>query len=87
VGELTARMSARELDDWLMYYEIEPFGPHVSDVRAATISTLLANANRGEKTRAFKLKDFMLGKQITPVRNDLGREFDSLALFIKENAS
>ena len=45
VSELDARMSSRELMEWMVYYSIEPFGPARQDYHAALISTVIANSN------------------------------------------
>ena len=45
VGELDNRMSSREFAEWMVYSQIEPFGPAREDYRAALISTVVANAS------------------------------------------
>lgn len=57
--ELLARISSRELAEWMAYYEIEPFGEERADVRAALVASTVANVHRGKKRRAYKLDDFM----------------------------
>lgn len=58
VGELLARVSSRELTEWMVYYELEPFGEERSDLRAGIVASTVANANR-TKGKAYKPQDFM----------------------------
>ena len=43
VGELDTRMSSREFMEWMVYAQIEPFGPARQDYHASLISTVIAN--------------------------------------------
>lgn len=62
VEELLARISSRELTEWMAYDRLEPFGPRRADLRAALITWAIAEVhrNRDEKKEPFKLEDFML---------------------------
>lgn len=62
VGELLRRVSSRELSEWMLYYEREPFGEERADTRAALISSTVANTARNpkKKRKPFKIKDFLL---------------------------
>ena len=64
VGELLSRISSQELAEWIAFYQVEPFGPYVDDLRFGISSTLFANANRDPKARRqpFTLADFMMSK-------------------------
>ena len=44
VSELDVRMSSREFMEWMVYAQIEPFGPAREDYRSALISTVIANS-------------------------------------------
>ena len=59
MAELLARISSRELAEWMQYYELEPFGEERADLRAAIVATTIANSNRRKGKRAFKPADFM----------------------------
>ena len=50
VSELDVRMSSREFMEWIVYSQIEPFGPARNDYHAALISTVVANS-QGNKTQ------------------------------------
>ena len=54
-------MDSRQLQAWMAYAAIEPFGEQRADLRNAMSMALIANVNRdGKKTpRAFKPHDFM----------------------------
>lgn len=55
VSELDSRMSSREFAEWMVYSQIEPFGPVRQDYHASLISTVIANSN-GSK---MKPEDFI----------------------------
>lgn len=61
VGELLARISSRELGEWMAYYELEPFGEPRADLRAGIVASTVANTARDARRRArpFKPQDFM----------------------------
>ena len=52
-------LTSYQLSGWMAYHSIEPFGEWRADLRQAITSMVVANANRGKKQRAFKVKDFM----------------------------
>jgi hypothetical protein len=58
-GEMMARMSAREFDQWIAYDRVEPIGEWRADIRNAMLMTLLANVHRDPKRRPFKLDQFL----------------------------
>lgn len=57
VAELGRRMSSRELSEWQLYEELEPFGERRADYRTASICHTLALANGAKNV---KLEDFLL---------------------------
>ena len=61
VGELLARISSRELSEWLAFYKVEPFGEKRADLRAAVVAAAVANTARDPKKRKkpFTPADFM----------------------------
>lgn len=61
VGELAARMSAREVRAWMEYDSAECIGPERIDLAAGIIAAVVANAHRNPKRRAqpFAPRDFM----------------------------
>ena len=60
-GELLARISSRELTEWMAYYALEPFGEVQDEYRAALVASMVANTARDEKkhSEAFQAKEFM----------------------------
>jgi len=56
-----ARISSRELAEWAIFYQSEPFGEARADVRSAIIASVVANSNRDPKKRkkAFTIEDFI----------------------------
>lgn len=60
VGELNARMGAREFRQWMDYYRAEPFGPVRDNLHAGQIAAMLYNANRRKGARPMSAADFVL---------------------------
>jgi hypothetical protein len=62
VDALLARLTARQLTEWMAYYQLEPWGDLNHDRRMATLTALTANAHRDPKKRPepFSSEDFML---------------------------
>ena len=58
VSELDARMTSREFAEWMIYYQIEPFGPARQDYHAALISTVVANSNGNKMSPDDFIKPF-----------------------------
>lgn len=59
VSELDARMSGNELDEWIAYSRMDPFGGERGDLQAGIIASVIANCNRGRRGRTMKAEDFM----------------------------
>ena len=49
VAELLSRTTSRELSEWMVYYELEPFGEERADLRAGIVASTVANVNRDPK--------------------------------------
>jgi hypothetical protein len=62
VSELDTRMSSRELMEWMVYYQMEPFGPAREDYRAALVSTVVANSQGNKTTTDDFIKPFQFDK-------------------------
>lgn len=60
VDALLRRITGAQFREWQAYYELEPFGEVRADLRAASITQMLYNVNRGKNQRALPLKDFLL---------------------------
>jgi hypothetical protein len=52
-------MGEDEFQEWLAYFQLEPWGTQTADQRAAIIASTIANVNRSAKQRAFTIDDFM----------------------------
>jgi hypothetical protein len=68
VGELLERIDSRELSEWQIYFDMEPFGEERADLRAGIVAATIANVNRDAKRRKkpFRPQDFMpsFGKRV-----------------------
>jgi len=56
-------MSSREISEWRLYEEVEPFGERRADYRTASICHTIAAANGAKDT---KLEDFLLTRPDEP---------------------
>lgn len=61
VAELLARVSSRELSEWMAYSQVEPWGEERADLRAGIVASTVANTARNAKKRhkPFKPEEFM----------------------------
>lgn len=70
VGELLARMSSRELTEWLAFSQIEPIGDAREDLRAGIIASTIANSFRDteKQKKPYSPADFMIDWDNPPKR-------------------
>jgi hypothetical protein len=61
VAELKASISRRELQEWMEFYALEPWGSEIDWFRTGTIAAVVANSapNRKRGSKAMSPKDFM----------------------------
>lgn len=59
VAELLARVSSRELSEWMAFYTLEPFGTEAYYYGFAIVAATVANAFREKGSKAFSPEDFM----------------------------
>lgn len=64
VEELSQTVSARELDDWFAYWNLEPWGAYRDNLHMATLTALTFNINRGNGQQAKKPEDFMYREHV-----------------------
>lgn len=64
VEELLHTVSARELQDWIAYWNVEPWGAYRDNLHMATLAALTFNVNRGKGERSKKPEDFMYREQV-----------------------
>lgn len=61
---MLASMSAIQLNEWMEFYDIEPWGFTIEERRAALTPTALGNLYRNpKKRRPYKETDFMLDRR------------------------
>lgn len=61
---MTVSRAKREIDSiefayWMAYFNIEPFGERLADIRMGMIASTVANSQRDPACRAFEPIDFM----------------------------
>ena len=67
VAELDDRMTSREFAEWMVYFQIEPFGPARQDYHAALISTVVANSNGNKMSPDDFIKPFEVVSRVPEV--------------------
>lgn len=60
VAELLARISSRELSEWMAYYSIEPFGAERDNLHAGIIASATVNLWRDSEDEPVKPQDWQL---------------------------
>jgi len=72
VAELGRRMSSAEFTEWMVYAQLEPFGPRRADERAGMIAAMVTNVARDVKSHpaAFTPDDFFPDPDRRPVTVD-----------------
>ena len=73
-------MPERELQEYELFYQEQPFGLWREDYRTAQISHLLAMINRDPKSKPPELSDFMSFYQGSAVEN--GDEDDGVTEYL-----
>jgi hypothetical protein len=69
VAEMGRRMSSAEFTEWMVYAQLEPFGPRREDERAGMVAAMVTNVARDVKShpRAFTPDDFFPDPERRPV--------------------
>lgn len=69
VAELGQRMSSAEFTEWMVYAQLEPFGPRREDERAGMVAAMVTNVARDTKAhpQAFTPDDFFPDPDRRPV--------------------
>ncbi|WP_425129434.1 phage tail assembly protein T [Burkholderia vietnamiensis] len=44
-------MTSAEFVEWMAFFDMEPWGSHIDDLRAGTIASMVANVNRDTEKR------------------------------------
>lgn len=52
-------MSAAELNEWIAFDAVEPFGEPRADLRSAIVAATVANCHRDHRKPPFKVTEFM----------------------------
>jgi hypothetical protein len=82
-------ITARQLQEWMTFSELEPFGEERGDYRAASIVQVIANVNRDSKKHpdAFPIADFLLrfGDSVLPkAKQKDWKQLKAAAMYIAE---
>ena len=59
VAELESSLGSSEFDEWVSYYELEPFGAWRDNLHSAQIASTLHNINRRKNAPAKTAKEWM----------------------------
>lgn len=60
VDAMLREMTAEQFDEWMAYYQLEPFGILAEDAIAAHWKAIYCNSNRKKGKRAMKTEKFLL---------------------------
>lgn len=70
--ELKNSLSSYEYQQWIAYYEVEPFGFDIENARSGVIASTMANIWRSEKNKKhYSWLDFFPGSKIQKSWKDL----------------
>lgn len=75
VAELLSRISSRELSEWQLYDEYDPFGNKRGDLQAAIVASTVYNMLRGKDDKVASLDDFMV--KFDPEKEKNGQSWES----------
>lgn len=56
---MLSRMSSEELNGWLAFSRLEPFGIEASFLGHAIVAATIANVNRAKGDKAHRVEEFM----------------------------
>lgn len=59
VSELLARISSKELTEWMAFYRLEPFGSDTQYLGPAINTAMLANIHKKKGAKSAEVGDFM----------------------------
>ncbi len=57
---MLAKMTGLQMQDWEWFYQVEPFGAEVEELRFGQISSTIANIKRPANSKAFSASDFLV---------------------------
>ena len=60
VDAMLREMSAKQFDEWMAYYQLEPFGILAEDLIAAHWKAIYCNSNRKSGKQAAKTEKFLV---------------------------
>ena len=53
-------MTAQQFDEWIAFYQLEPWGILADDTLAASWKAMYANMHRKQGRRAYKIEKFLM---------------------------
>ena len=75
VGELLRRVSSREMQQWKLYFDDEPWGYDMENWRMALLAQVMASPHIKKGSRKPKLKDFLPQRKPRPTTDDEATTF------------
>ncbi|MEY8203803.1 MAG: DUF4035 domain-containing protein [Bermanella sp.] len=60
IDSMLASLTGLQMLEWEYFYQVEPFGAEVEELRFGNICATLANINRDSKTKLFNPADFFV---------------------------
>jgi len=83
VCEIEERMPSSEVTSWLAYYKLEPFGSERDNWHAATIASILVNANLKKGKPPAQPSDFMYVDRTTTLQSKTQSFYEGLKRLAK----
>lgn len=71
-------MGARELEEWMQFYAVEPWGAYRDNLHAGIIASAIVNGRPGRKGKAVKPGDFVLRSREEKRNEDTRRSLNYL---------
>ena len=88
---LLAHITSRQLTEWMLFYEAEPWGSDMDFLRSGIVASTIANCHRDSRKPAFKPSDFMpqsqSGKPHGQTMAETKAKMDASMAALKHNSS
>lgn len=71
ISELVERMSLKELTEWMLFYQKEPWGASLDGIRMASNTAAIYNVNL-PREKKVKPEDFFIGVNSSKPKKEMG---------------
>jgi hypothetical protein len=74
-------ISSQQINEWMAFYQLEPFGADAQNIGHAITASTVANVNRQKGQKAFKVSDFMPNTQHAEKQQTVDEMINLAAIF------